>query len=159
MSGDADRPGAATAAPAAHAPNRVVMTWAGGKRFDVGRPGGPVVRIDGGSGTGPTPVDTLLGALAACSAVDVVSILAKRRTPLASLSVEVIGERVTTQPRRLRHVLLRYRMAGAGIERDQALRAIELAVTRYCSVGDSLRPDIVVEWELELEGATAPAPR
>ncbi|MBX6333437.1 MAG: OsmC family protein [Gemmatimonadaceae bacterium] len=131
-------------------PNRVVATWRGDHRFDTGRPGGPVTRIDGDAVTGQSPVDALLSALATCTAVDVVDILKKRRTPAASLEVEVIGTRREEIPRRLTHVLLRYHITGRGIERDHALRAIELAVTKYCSVRDSLDPALPVEWELVL---------
>ena len=41
-------------------------------------------------------------------------------------------------------------MRGAGIERDQAERAIDLAVNKYCSVKESLNPDIAIAWVLEL---------
>ena len=75
-------------------PNRVVIDWAGDRRFDAGRAsGGPKVRIDADAQTGPGPVDALLIALGTCTAVDVVDILAKRRTPVESLAIEVIGER------------------------------------------------------------------
>jgi putative redox protein len=93
----------------------------------------------------------LLNALGACSAVDVVEILAKRRTPVRSLEVEVTGRRVETIPRRLEHVTLRFIIRGAKIERVHAERAIELSVNKYCSVRDSLRPDVPVEWELDLD--------
>jgi putative redox protein len=132
------------------APNFVVATWAGGQRFDVGRPEGPLVRVDGTAETGPSPVDTLLGALATCVSVDVIDILAKRRTPVASYSVEVIGTRVETTPRRVKHVLLRFRITGDGIDRVHAERAIDLSITKYCSVRDSLDPEIPIEWELDL---------
>jgi putative redox protein len=142
--------GAGAAAPSAPAPNRVIATWVGDHRFDAGRPGGPTARIDSDTRTGQSPVDALLSALGTCTAVDVVDILKKRRTPVSALQVEVVARRVTTTPRRLSSVLLRYHITGDGIERDQALRAIELAVTKYCSVRDSLREDIDVKWELEL---------
>lgn len=133
-------------------PSRVEVTWRGDRRFDGGRPGGTTIRLDGSGETGPSPVDGLVVALAACTGIDVVDILAKRRTPVESLVMEVIGERVDTIPRRLHHVTLHYRIAGAGIERVHAERAVELAVTKYCSVRDSLRPDIAVEWRVTLEG-------
>jgi putative redox protein len=46
---------------------------------------------------------------------------------------------------------MQFRISGVGIEREQALKAIELSVTKYCSVRDSLDPKIPVEWELELK--------
>ena len=140
----------ATARAGGKPPNRVRMTWDGEHRFDVGRPDRPTIRLDSKGVTGPGPVDALLGALAACIATDVVDILAKRRTPVESLSAEVAGTRVDGVPRRLIHVRLDFTIRGAGIERVHAERAIDLAVTKYCSVRDSLDPELPVEWTLEL---------
>jgi putative redox protein len=132
--------------------NRVVVRWDGDHRFDASRLGSKhAIRIDADATTGPGPVDTLLSALASCTAVDVVDILAKRRTPIEGMTIDVHGERANATPARLTRVVLAYRIRGAGIEREQALRAIELAVTKYCSVRDSLDPDMPVEWTLELE--------
>ncbi|MFN2399325.1 MAG: OsmC family protein [Gemmatimonadaceae bacterium] len=133
-------------------PNRVIVTWRGEERFDAGRPGGPIARIDGTGATGQGPVDALLSALATCSSIDVVEILRKRRTPVESLEVEVIGDRVEGIPRRLERVRLLFRIMGSGIEREHAERAIQLAVNKYCSVRDSLDRGIPIEWELELLG-------
>lgn len=134
-------------------PNIVSVTWAGARRFDAGRQGGPTFRIDGDSTDGlPSPVDTLLAALGSCVSVDVVDILKKQRTPPDRYEMEVIGTRVDTIPRKLKHVLLKVRVRGPGIERPQAERALSLAVTKYCSVRDSLDPAIPVEWDLTIEG-------
>jgi putative redox protein len=146
----------ATGAPGTAAgkkpPSRVQVAWAGAHRFDAGRPGGPTLRIDGSGETGQSPVDAVLSALASCTAVDVVDILEKRRTPVEALTIDVTGERFDGIPRRLTHVLLAYRVDGAGIERVHAERAIELAITKYCSVRDSLSREIVIEWSLALNG-------
>jgi putative redox protein len=64
--------------------------------------------------------------------------------------VDVLGERVDSIPRRLRHVTLDFHITGEGIERLHAERAIDLAITKYCSVKDSLSKDILVEWSLTL---------
>jgi hypothetical protein len=62
-------------------PSKVTVTWAGDHRFDGQRQsGGPSIRMDASAETGPSPVDTLLCALAGCTGVDVVDILAKRRS-------------------------------------------------------------------------------
>ena len=136
------------AAVAHHAPNRVEVAWHGGHRFTAGAPGGPTQEIDGDGAAAPGPVNTLLASLAACASVDVVDILAKRRTPIASLHVEVVGTRVETTPRRLRHVALRFRLTGDGIDQANAERAVALSIEKYCSVRSSLDPDIEVEWEV-----------
>lgn len=136
--------------PSSQQPNRVFVQWHGGRRFDVGRRGGRVARVDGDAVTGPSPVDTLLGALATCASADVVDILAKRRTPVSTFEVEVEATRADTVPRRVTHVLLKFRITGEGIEREQAERAIDLAITKYCSVRDSLDPKLPIEWTLAL---------
>jgi putative redox protein len=131
-------------------PSRIHVEWVGDHRFDAGRPNGPKARIDGEGETGQSPPETLLSALATCVSYDVIDILAKQRTPLESLEIDVVGERVDTIPRRYKAITLNFRMAGKGIDKDQALRAIELSATKYCSVRDSLRSDIAVAWTLEL---------
>ncbi len=109
-----------------------------------------MIRIDGDATTGPSPVDGLLSVIAGCTSVDILDILAKRRTPVESLTIDVVGERVDTIPRRLSKVTLNVTMSGAGIERVHAERAIDLSINKYCSVRDSLREDIPVEWTLTL---------
>ena len=122
-----------------------------GHVFEAGPEGRSHV-IDADSKTAPGPVETLLEAIMTCSGVDVVDILAKRRTPVESLEVQVTGQRKDAVPARVTHLLLTYRIRGAGVERVHAERAIQLAVTKYCSVRDSLDPELPVEWRLELEG-------
>jgi putative redox protein len=139
-------------APTAAKPSRIHVEWVGDHRFDAGRPNGPTARIDGEGETGQSPPETLLSALATCVSYDVIDILAKQRTPLASLEIDVVGERVDTIPRRYKAITLNFKLAGKGIEKNQALRAIELAATKYCSVRDSLRSDIPVAWTVELLG-------
>lgn len=133
-------------------PSKVTVTWAGDQQFDGGRnSGGPTIHLDGRGATGPSPVDTLVIALAGCTGVDVVDILAKRRTPVESLRIELTAERANAVPARIVAVDIVYHITGAGIERVHAERAIELAVTKYCSVGASLDPAIPVRWTLQLE--------
>lgn len=133
--------------------NTIRMQWSGEHRFDAGRPGGTTIRMDGDGITAPSPVDTLLCAIAGCTSVDVLDILAKRRTPVEALTVDVVAERVDGTPRRLKHVTLQFTIEGAGIERVHAERAIDLAVNKYCSVRESLREDVPVEWQLTLVSA------
>jgi putative redox protein len=124
--------------------SRVEVTWVGEHRFDTGRPGGPSSRFDGEGITGQSPVDALLSALAACSAVDVVDIMAKRRTPVERLRVEARGERREELPRRFTKVELRYIVDGAGIDAVHVERAIALSHEKYCSVAATLAPDLEV---------------
>ena len=138
-------------------PSRIHVEWVGAHRFDAGRPNGPTARIDGEGETGQSPPETLLTALATCVSYDVIDILAKQRTPIESLAIDIVGERVDTIPRRYKHITLNFRIAGKGIEKDKALSAIELSATKYCSVRDSLRSDIKVDWTVELNEESAEA--
>lgn len=131
-------------------PAHVVATWIGGHAFTAGRPDGPAITVDGDAAKGPSPVDALLIALAGCTGYDIVDILEKRRTPPTSLTIRVTGERHDGVPARVTRIALAYELAGTGIDRTHAERAIELAVGKYCSVKDSLDPAMPVAWSLTL---------
>jgi len=146
-----------TAPPAGKPPSRVLVKWKGeGTMAFEGRKakGGPTITVDNTGKAEPGPVDTLLISLAACTSEDVLSILEKRRTPATRLEIEAEGKRATATPARLTHVHLRYVVDGEGIDRANTLRAIELAVTKYCSVRDSLDKSIEFDWSLVLNGAS-----
>jgi putative redox protein len=124
--------------------------WKGGWKFDAGKAGSPTVRIDGKSIEGPSPPETLLIALATCTAIDVVEMLTKRKTPPESLDVVTTAERKPDNPRRVTRAHLAYKIAGAEIDHTQTMRAIELAVTKYCTVRDTMDPEMAITWSLEL---------
>ncbi len=126
--------------------------WAGERRWDTGRPDGPTSRLDGAAETGQSPVDGLLSAVAACSGIDVVDILAKRRTPVSAVTIDVEAERRAEPPRRVTLMRLVYRIEGAGVERVHAERAVGLAFEKYCSVACSLVPDVAVTTVVVLNG-------
>jgi putative redox protein len=134
----------------------VRATWRGEQRYDVSREGAPPITIDGNRTAGPGPVETLLGALAACSSMDVIEYLAKRRTPAEHLEIVVDGVRRGVAPRRLLSARLTFDLRGEGIEARHASRAIDLAIQTYCSVASSLAPDVVVETQLILNGEPQP---
>ena len=138
-------------------PARVLVRWKGeGTMAFEGRKakGGPTITVDNTGKAEPGPVDTLLISLAACTSEDVLTILDKRRTPAKRLEIEVEGLRANATPARLTQVHLRYVVDGEGIDRANTLRAIELAVTKYCSVRDSLDKSIQIDWSLVLNGAS-----
>ena len=139
-----------TEAPVAQTP--IVTSWRGEQRFAVIRPDAAELVIDGNRTAGPGPVETLLGALAACTALDVVSYLAKRRTPASALDIEIESTRRAEAPRRLVSARLIFKLSGEGIDAEHAMRAIELTMASYCSVASSLAADIVIETRLVLNG-------
>ena len=133
----------------------VRATWAGAHLFDTGRPDGPTARFDGSAKVGQNPVDALVSSLATCVGIDVVDILAKRRTPASSLVVDAHAERRAAHPRRLERVTLTFRVEGEGVEQSHTERAVELALANYCSVAASLATDIVIETRVEINAADA----
>jgi putative redox protein len=131
-----------------HAP--IDVQWVGGLGFEAGRAEAPKVRIDGDARTAPSPFDMLLAAIASCASVDVVTILEKQRTPVQALTVRVEANRVDSTPRRLASAVLHFSITAPGSTVEKATRAIELSVTKYCSVRSSLIADASVSWTVEL---------
>lgn len=131
----------------------VRLDWVGeGLRF-TGRGAHPEtssVDLDGDSGTGPSPMITLLLACASCSGADVVEILHKMRVRLARLTVEVDGTRRDDLPRRYAAIRYRYRLSGDGLDRPKAERAMRLSLDEFCAVVHSLAPDSTIESEIEI---------
>ena len=134
----------------------IEMVWEGGMRYRGGRAGGPQVVLDGQSEAGPTPPDVLMEALAACSAIDVVDYLEKRRTPATSLSVSVRFSRAPSYPRRVTHAHLTFRVATDS-PREHVERAVQLSFDRYCTVAASLAPDTELGFTVELTPAGEPS--
>lgn len=141
-----------TSTPPVQRPSHIRATWQGEHVFDTGRPEGPTALLDGSGKSAQSPPDALLSALAACSGVDVVDYLAKRRTPVTQLAVDVVADRRDLHPRRFERIRLRFDVHGANIERTHAERAVRLAFERYCSVAASLAPDTEIEAVVVLNG-------
>ena len=128
----------------------IEVDWVAGGRFDAHRPGGPPIRLDADASSGPSPFDGLLAALAACAATDVVSILQKQRTPVTALRVAVEAQRVDAIPKRLASAVLHFSITAPGATPEKAARAVELSVTKYCSVRSSLIAEAPVTWTVDL---------
>lgn len=129
----------------------ISVHWVGELAFEAGRPQGPKMRIDGDAQSAPSPFEALLAAIAACASVDVVTILKKQRTPIQALDVRVESNRVDSVPRRLASAVLHFTLTAPGTSIEKARRAVELSVTKYCSVRSSLIADARVDWTVELK--------
>jgi putative redox protein len=128
---------------------RVEVRWQDGMHYlGSGEREGPLV-LDGKGQRAATPVEAVVMALASCSAIDVVDILEKRRTPVRALTVGAEFERALTYPRRLVSVALGFEVTTAS-PREHVERAIVLSLEKYCSVAASLAPDTRITWSLEL---------
>lgn len=157
MTSPAD-PNAKPAAPAGPIISRSEVAWRGERLFDAGPPG-RTHRIDAGAKEAPGPIETLLSAIASCSAVDVIDIIAKRKAPVERMNIFVTAERRAEFPRRVQTLQIDFHIDGAGIEKEHAERAIQLSYERYCSVAASLGSDIVTHTTLTLNGEAFPPVR
>jgi len=115
------------------------VTWVGpGLRLVGEASSGPAIVLDHvlpgeeGRETGPRPLELLLIGLAGCSAMDVVSILQKKRQPFTGLQVKVTAERADEHPRVYTRIHMEYVVTGQGVEPQAVERAIELSQTKYC---------------------------
>ncbi|MDQ3388695.1 MAG: OsmC family protein [Gemmatimonadota bacterium] len=131
-------------------PYDIEVVWEGGMRYRGGPAGGPTLVVDGDREAAPSPVDALVVALASCSAIDVVEILRKRRTSPTALRVRVEFSRASDPPRRLTEARLHFTVETAS-DRSHVERAVALSFEKYCSVANSLRPEIRLFSEVVLE--------
>jgi putative redox protein len=98
----------------------------------------------------PSPMELLMIALGSCTAVDVISILQKKRQNVKEYRVEVSGERRAEHPRSFSKLLVHHIVTGRKVSERSVAQAIELSETKYCSVAATLRPtaEIVSSFEI-----------
>ena len=136
------------------------VKWLTGEQFLATMPSGTTITFDAGSThkSGPGPMETLLGALGACTAVDVVSILAKKRQRLDSLEIIVSGERAPKPPEVWTKIDLVFRLRGQ-LDEKAVADAIALSQSKYCSVAAMLGKTAKISYRHEiLSDAPAKAP-
>jgi len=127
------------------------VKWVDGEEFIAKLPSGHSVSFDADRkhNAAPGPMEMLLGALGACTSVDVVMILAKKRQRLTSLEVVITGERASEPPSVWTKIEMVYRLAG-DLE-DKAVRdAIELSQSKYCSVAAMMRKTAEITYRFEI---------
>ena len=127
------------------------VKWLGGEEFRAAMPSGHAVALDSdrGHNLAPGPMEMLLAALGACTATDVVIILAKKRQKLEALEVDVSGERAPEPPQVWTKIEMVYRLTGK--LDDAAVRhTIELSEEKYCSVAAMLRKTAEISYRYEI---------
>jgi putative redox protein len=81
-----------------------------------------------------SPVETLVASLAACSAMDVISILVKKRQVVDSYVIEVDADQRDAFPQVLTRVEVVHVLEGSVVLEQAVRRAIELSATKYCPI-------------------------
>jgi putative redox protein len=119
--------------------------------------GHPMDFDDRESNTGASPVETVLSALAACSGMDVVSILAKKRQDMTAYAVVVTGSQRDEYPQVYTEVVMTHEVEGSDVSEAAVRRAIELSALKYCPVNAMLSSGATIvhhRYRIRSTGAT-----
>lgn len=101
----------------------------------------------------PTPMEMLLVSVAACTAVDVISILNKKRQNVTDYDVEITGVRADDHPRKFISFHINHIVRGRDISEKALADAIELSDDKYCSVAATVRPTATITTTYEIIGS------
>lgn len=104
----------------------------------------------GGENAGFRPMELLLVGLAGCTAMDVISILRKKREDVTDYEVKVTGERAEDHPRVYTSVTITHIVTGRHVKPESVARAVELSETKYCGASATLSKTARVEHKYEV---------
>lgn len=141
--------------------SRTSVELEGGMKF-VGRgASGHPVMMDaattaGGSDLAARPVEVLLASLGGCTGMDVVSILTKMKTPVDGLRITIDDERASEYPKVITRIHLVYHVSGR-IPPENVKRAIELSLSKYCPIANTLAGVTAITSEYSIEQPAQPA--
>jgi len=143
--------------------DQIQVRWSANRQFVAWDEAGHTVVMDAtpefkGESAGMRPLQVFLAALAGCSAMDIVSILEKKRQDVRDIEVRVEGEQRTEEfPRIYTQINIDYTVTGYRVSPDAMARAIELSIEKYCSVAGMLSADVKLTTSFSV--IEAPAPR
>ena len=124
-----------------------------GLRF-TGHSGALTVPFDSGpEAQAVNPVRMLLLSLGACTAMDVISILRKKRQAVTGYEIRLHGERRAEHPRIFLRIEVVHRVRGHGVSAAAVEEAVQLSVTKYCSVSGQIAPTAAITHRVEVIAA------
>jgi putative redox protein len=131
----------------------------GGMRFHAEPSSGHALDFDDReSNMGGSPVETILSALGACTAMDVISIAAKKRQVIEDYSVRVRGSQRDEYPQVLIEAEVVHEITGPDLSEAAIRRCIELSATKYCPVNAMISAGATVvhhRYKIHSTGAAA----
>jgi putative redox protein len=116
---------------------------------------------NGNAPEGATPMELLLLGTGGCTAMDVISILVKKRQKVTAFEVRMHADRASVHPMVFTHITMEYVITGHGIDPDAVKRAIDLSVEKYCSAHAMLIKAVPIEHTfriVEAEESLPPSP-
>ncbi|CAN5754518.1 OsmC family protein [soil metagenome] len=131
---------------------KATIQYAGDEFFIATSPSGHAQAIDskGDRKSAPSPLELLLMSVAACTAVDVVSILEKKRQNVTDYKVEITGTRRDEYPRLFTAFHIHHIVYGRSVSEKAVADAVELSDTKYCSVAATVRPTAKITTSFEI---------
>jgi putative redox protein len=132
---------------------KATLTWSRDLVFVGTTPQGYELEFDADAQWGCKPTEALLMSLGGCMAIDIVSILKKMRMDISHFRIDITGERNPDPPQFFREVEMILYLAGRNLDSLRIDRAIALSREKYCSVYNSLRPDLTLNIRYTLEEA------
>jgi putative redox protein len=96
-------------------------------------------------------MEMVLMGLCGCTAIDVISILKKKREPFTGLTVSAVADQASESPRVFTHVKLIYRVGGT-VSHKAMEDAVRLSETKYCGVAAMLSKTAKIEFLIEYAG-------
>jgi len=147
-----DTPQAAPSHAASRATLKLETVAGSGLRF-AARAGEHAFLLDSGAeAEGPSPMQVVMAALGGCTAMDVISILRKKRQAVTGYEVEVVGERRTDQhPKVFTRLEVVHKVRGHGVSPAAVAEAVQLSDTKYCSVHAMLGTTVAISSRFEIE--------
>jgi putative redox protein len=127
--------------------HRMSFTATAGSGFRLNMGASPQV---GGDDDGFQPMELVLIGLAGCTAMDVISILRKKRQHVTGFEVRARAGRAREHPKVFSDVTITYIVEGINVDPEAVRRAIELSETRYCPVQAMLAPTVPIKHEYEI---------
>lgn len=107
-----------------------------------------------GEGTGARPIELILYGIAGCTAMDVISILEKKRQDVRGIEIVVEGEQRTDEyPKIYTEIRLHYVVTGFGVSEEAVRRSIQLSEEKYCSVGGMIAGTVKLSTSFRVEEA------
>lgn len=104
----------------------------------------------GGSGHGSNPMELLLMSIAGCSGMDIVSILDKMKVKFQRFETTVEGERASDHPKVFKDIEVVYKFWGESLPEDKLKRAVQLSMTKYCSVASMIDKAANLTYRIEI---------
>lgn len=104
----------------------------------------------GGHGLGVRPNKLLLISLAGCMAMDVISILRKKKQDVTGLEVSVLSENAPEYPMVYTDMVVTFTVTGKGVAQEAVERAISLSYDKYCPIANLLKPVVPIHTRYEI---------